>query len=88
VLSAIETHLQSRRLAGRRPRQCARSSGIVARAECGGLALGDKAPVRLTSRGGYDHARLVSSALAKRCKYWLREGRAFDEEPTITKAVE
>jgi hypothetical protein len=42
----------------------------------------------LTSRGGYDHARLVSSALAKRCKYWLREGRAFDEEPTITKAVE
>jgi hypothetical protein len=40
------------------------------------------------SRGGYDHAWLVSSALAKRCKYLLREGRAFDEEPTITKAAE
>jgi hypothetical protein len=38
--------------------------GFVARAEAAGLALGDKAPVRLTSRGDYDHARLVSSALA------------------------
>jgi hypothetical protein len=65
-----------------------RVRAFVARAECGGLALGDKAPVRLMSRGGYDHAWLVSSALAKRCKYWLREGRAFDEEPTITKAAE
>jgi hypothetical protein len=38
--------------------------GFVARAEAAGLALGDKAPVRLTSRGDYDRARLVSSALA------------------------
>jgi hypothetical protein len=38
--------------------------GFVARAEAAGLALGDKTPVRLTSRGDYDHARLVSSALA------------------------
>jgi hypothetical protein len=38
--------------------------GFVARAEVAGLALGDKAPVRWTSRGDYDHARLVSSALA------------------------
>ena len=38
--------------------------GFVARAKAAGLALGDKAPVRLTSRGDYDHARLVSSALA------------------------
>ena len=37
---------------------------FVARAEAAGLALGDKAPVRWTSRGDYDHARLVSSALA------------------------
>ena len=38
--------------------------GFVARAKAAGLALGDKAPVRWTSRGDYDHARLVSSALA------------------------
>jgi hypothetical protein len=38
--------------------------GFVARAEAAGLALGDKAPVRLTSRGDYDRARLVASALA------------------------
>ena len=38
--------------------------GFVARAEAAGLALGDKAPVRLTSRGDTDRARLVSSALA------------------------
>jgi hypothetical protein len=37
---------------------------FVARAEAAGLALGDKAPVRLTSRGDYDRARLVSSARA------------------------
>jgi hypothetical protein len=37
---------------------------FVARAEAAGLALGDKTPVRLTSRGDYDRARLVSSARA------------------------
>jgi hypothetical protein len=38
--------------------------GFVARAEAAALAFGDKAPVRLTSRGDYDRARLVSSSLA------------------------
>jgi hypothetical protein len=38
--------------------------GFVARAEAEGLALGDKSPLRLTSRGDTDRARLVSSALA------------------------
>jgi hypothetical protein len=37
---------------------------FVAQAEAAGLALGDKAPVRSTSRGDYDRARLVFSALA------------------------
>jgi phosphate butyryltransferase len=37
---------------------------FVARAEAAGLALGAKAPVKLTSRADYDRARLVSCALA------------------------
>jgi hypothetical protein len=42
--------------------------GIRRAGGSGGPALGDKAPVRLTGRGGYDHARLVSSSLAQRYK--------------------
>jgi hypothetical protein len=58
--------------------------GFVARAEAAGLALGDKAPVRLTSRGVYDRARLVSSALAQLAP----EGRACSDEPGVAKAAE
>jgi hypothetical protein len=42
--------------------------GIRRAGGSGGPALGDKAPVKLTGRGGYDHARLVSSSLAQRYK--------------------
>jgi hypothetical protein len=38
--------------------------GFVARAEAAGLAPGDKAPVRLTSRADNYRVRLVASALA------------------------
>jgi hypothetical protein len=61
------------RFAGRRPAQCARSSRLRRAAAAAGLALGDKASVRLTSRGDTDHARLVSSALALLYEYDRRE---------------
>jgi hypothetical protein len=65
-----------------------RVPGFVARAEAAGLALGDKAPVGLTSRGDKDHARLVSSALASLYEYRGREGCAFSGEPGAAKAAE
>jgi hypothetical protein len=62
--------------------------GSVARAEAAELAFGDKAPVRLTSRGDYDRPRLVSSAAAYLYEYWRRKGRARCDEPGVAKAAE
>jgi hypothetical protein len=59
--------------------------GFLARAEAAGRALGDKAPVRLTSRG--DRTRLVASADAS-VRIWAPEARACGDEPGVAKAVE
>ena len=61
-------------------------SDFVARAEAAGLALGDKAPAMLTSRADNDRARLVSSALARLCRYWA--AGALDGDPRIAVAAE
>jgi hypothetical protein len=60
---------------------------FVARAEAAGLALGDKAPVRLTSPGDTDRARLVSSA-GVAVRVLPPEGRGRSDEPGVAKATE
>ena len=76
------------RLAGRRPRQCAIGVRLRRAGGSGGTGAWGQSASQVTSRGDYDRARLVSSALAWLCEYWRREGRAFSDEPAVAKAAE
>jgi phosphate butyryltransferase len=49
---------------------------FLSQADTGGLVLGAKVPVMLTSRADDEHARLMSSALAVLYGHWRRTGRS------------
>lgn len=49
---------------------------FLSQADTGGLVLGAKVPVMLTSRADDEHARLMSAALAVLYGHWRRTGRS------------
>ncbi len=49
---------------------------FLSQADTGGLVLGARVPVMLTSRADDEHARLISAALAVLYGYWRRTGRS------------
>ena len=49
---------------------------FLSQADTGGLVLGAKVPVMLTSRADDEHARLISAALAVLYGHWRRTGRS------------
>ncbi len=50
---------------------------FLSEADTGGLVVGAKVPVMLTSRADDEHARLMSAALAVLHDHWKREGRSL-----------
>jgi phosphate butyryltransferase len=55
---------------------------FLSQADTGGLVLGAKVPVMLTSRADDEHARLMSAAFAVLYGYWRRTGRSRLQEMT------
>jgi phosphate butyryltransferase len=55
---------------------------FLSQADTGGLVLGAKVPVMLTSRADDEHARLMSAAFAVLYGYWRRTGRSRVAEMT------
>jgi phosphate butyryltransferase len=55
---------------------------FLSQADTGGLVLGAKVPVMLTSRADDEHARLMSAALAVLYGHWRRTGRSRLQEMT------
>lgn len=55
---------------------------FLSQADTGGLVLGAKVPVMLTSRADDEHARLMSAAFAVLYGYWRRTGRSRLAEVT------
>jgi phosphate butyryltransferase len=54
---------------------------FLSQADTGGLVVGAKAPVMLTSRADDEHARLMSAALAVLHHHWARTGASLVHEP-------
>jgi len=54
---------------------------FLSQADTGGLVLGAKVPVMLTSRADDEHARLMSAALAVLYGHWRRTGACLVPEP-------
>ena len=50
---------------------------FLSHADTGGIAVGAKVPVMLTSRADDEHARLMSAALAVLYAHWRRTGRSL-----------
>jgi len=54
---------------------------FLSQADTGGLVLGAKVPVMLTSRADDEHARLISATLAVLYGHWRRTGTCLMPEP-------
>jgi phosphate butyryltransferase len=56
---------------------------FLSNADTGGLVVGAKAPVMLTSRADDEHARLMSAALAALYDHWRRHGASLLKDDAV-----